>query len=150
MNLKVTGLLLLLLLGACVEAGMPQAAPSGSVQLVLSQPLPKMDGNHLSIQLYEVNYPPDKGSGVHTHPCAVVGYVVEGTIVSQVKGQPETAYPAGKTFYEAPNGVHEVSKNGGTTPAKLLAIFLCDHDGPLSVPLPHPAGQAGSGPPQSR
>jgi quercetin dioxygenase-like cupin family protein len=129
-------LLLGILISAPVQAGIPNhSSQSENVRLVLSQALPRMDANHLSIQIYEVNYPPGKEAGAHTHPCSVVGYVVEGVIASRIAGQPEEKYSAGKAFYEAPNGVHQVSKNGGDVPAKLLAIFVCDHDGPLSVPV---------------
>ena len=70
----------------------------------------------------------------HTHPCAVVGYVVEGSLRMRVEGQPEKLYSVGESFYEAPNGVHAVSANASATqPAKLIAYFVCDHDAPLSV-----------------
>ena len=53
----------------------------------------------------------------------------------QVKGEPEAIYKAGESFYEAPNGIHQVSANASNQePAKFLAYFLCDHDTPLSVP----------------
>ena len=53
----------------------------------------------------------------------------------QVKGEPEAIYKTGDSFYEAPNGVHQISENASSTePAKFLAWFICDHDTPLSVP----------------
>ena len=114
----------------------PKDSPLAGVAEVLSQKLPKMDGANLTVKLVEVTYAAGAASRPHSHPCVVVGYVVEGTIVSQVKGETEGTYPAGKAFYEAPNGVHAVSKNAGaTTPSKLLAIFICDKEGPLSLPV---------------
>jgi quercetin dioxygenase-like cupin family protein len=51
-----------------------------------------------------------------------------------VKGQPENIYKAGESFYESPNGVHEVSANASQTePDKFIAYFVCDRDVPLSV-----------------
>lgn len=103
-------------------------------RVVLSKELPTLDGAHLKATLVEVNYGPGEASSPHSHPCAVIGYVVEGTLRTQVKGEPEVTYSAGQSFYEAPNGVHLVSANASfTKPAKLLAYLLCDHDGPLSV-----------------
>ena len=85
----------------------------------------------------EVNYGPGEASPPHSHPCAVVGYVVEGILRTQVKGEPELIYSAGEGFYEAPNGVHLVSANASSTePAKLVAYLICDHDTPLSVDVP--------------
>jgi quercetin dioxygenase-like cupin family protein len=103
-------------------------------RVVLSQPLPKLDGDHLKVVLVEVNYGPGEASSPHSHPCAVIGYVVEGTLRTQVKGEPEMTYKAGGSFYEAPNGVHLISANASSAePAKLLAYLICDHDTPLSV-----------------
>ena len=110
---------------------------SERVRLAISQALPKMDGDHLEVKLVEVNYAPGQSSEAHSHPCAVIVYVAEGTIRSQVDAGPETVYKAGETFYEPPNGVHRVSANGSTTaPAKLLAYFLCDKVTPLTVAPP--------------
>jgi len=104
---------------------------------VLSQSLPKLDGDHLKAVLVEVRYGPGEASLPHSHPCAVIGYVVEGRLRIQVKGEPEMIYNAGESFYEAPNGVHLVSANASSTePAKLAAYLICDRDAPLSVDVP--------------
>jgi quercetin dioxygenase-like cupin family protein len=101
---------------------------------LLSTPIPALDGAHIKTTLVEVNYGPGEASPPHTHPCAVVGYVVEGSLRMRVEGQPEKLYSAGESFYEAPNGVHAVSANASATqPAKLIAYFVCDHEAPLSV-----------------
>jgi quercetin dioxygenase-like cupin family protein len=114
-------------------------------RVVLSQPLGKLDGDHLRAILVEVNYGPGEASSPHSHPCPVIGYVVEGTLRSQVKGAPEKTYKAGESFYEESNGVHAVSANASSTePAKLLAYFVCDHDTPLSVDVPESTGQKGA------
>jgi quercetin dioxygenase-like cupin family protein len=100
-----------------------------------SHSLPRMDGNQLRAIVVEVNYGPGEASEPHSHPCTVIGHVVEGAIRSQVKGEPETVYKAGESFYEAPNGVHQVSANANDkAPAKLIAYFICDHETPLTVP----------------
>lgn len=115
-------------------------------RIVLSKSLPKLDGDHLKAVLVEVRYGPGEVSTPHSHACAVMGYVVEGVLRTQVKGEPETIYKAGQSFYEAPNGVHLVSANASSTePAKFVAYFICDHDAPLSTDVPesiHPKGQS--------
>ena len=106
-------------------------------RVVFSQPLPKMDGNHLKATVVEVRYGPGEASVPHSHPCAVIAYVAEGALRTQVKGEPEMIYKAGESFYEAPNGVHLVSANvSSTKPAKLLAYLICDRETPLSVDVP--------------
>jgi quercetin dioxygenase-like cupin family protein len=132
-----------------VPVGFAQNAPSNPpkerARVVLSTPLPALEGNHLKTILVEVNYGPGESSPPHSHPCAVVGYVVEGTLRTQVEGEPERVYAAGGSFYEPPNGVHAVSANASTTkPAKLVAYFVCDRDAPLSVDVPAHAHSKGN------
>ena len=100
-----------------------------------SHSLPQMDGSHLRAIVVEVNYEPGEKDKPHSHPCPVIGYVAKGTIRFQVKGGVETVYKAGESFYEPPNGVHQVSANASDTePATLIAYFTCDHETPLTVP----------------
>jgi quercetin dioxygenase-like cupin family protein len=114
----------------------------------LATPLPKLDGDHLRATLVEVYYGPGEASPPHSHRCAVVGYVVEGAIRTQVKGEPLAVYKAGESFYEAPNGIHAVSANASAMePAKFVAYFVCDHETALSTDIPaagHDASLSGN------
>jgi quercetin dioxygenase-like cupin family protein len=66
----------------------------------------------------------------------VIGYVAEGSIRFQVKGDTLKVLKAGDTFYEPPDGVHQVSGNASTTqPARLIATFVCDNERPMSTPV---------------
>ena len=121
--------------GAARSVVQSEAREQASV--VLSRTLPRLNGDHLQAKVVEVRYGPGESSSQHSHPCPVVGYVVEGAYRTQVKGESEKIYKAGETFYEAPNGVHLVSANASSTqPVKFIACFICDHDTPLSVPTP--------------
>lgn|SRR5271169_650547 len=114
-------------------------------RVVASHSLPKLDGDHLKVVLVEVNYGPGEASSPHSHPCAVIGYVAEGSLRTQVKGEPERTYSAGESFFEPPNGVHLVSANASSTkPAKLVAYLVCDRDAPLSVDVPENIPPKGS------
>ncbi len=106
------------------------------VRVAKEQALPQLDGGKLKATLVEVTYAPGAESSPHSHPCPVIGYVVSGELRTQVKGSAEERYKAGETFYEPPNGVHLVSANASNRePAKLLAIFVCDHEAELSRPV---------------
>lgn len=122
-----------------------QSQAKERAKIVLSKSLSKLDGDHLKVVLVEVYYGPGEGSLPHSHPCAVIGYVVEGALRTHVQGEPETIYKAGESFYEPPNGIHLVSANASSTePAKLIAYFICDRDTPLSVASPeskYPGGK---------
>src|SRR5271157_5836726 len=67
-------------------------------RITISSSLPKLDGEHLKATLVEVNYGPGESSPPHSHPFAVIGYVVEGALRTQVKGEPEATYKAGASF----------------------------------------------------
>jgi quercetin dioxygenase-like cupin family protein len=122
---------------AVCKAAQTEQKSKDRARVAISHELPPMNGAKLSVTAVEVSYGPGESSPAHSHPCPVIGYVLEGAIRSQVKGEPEAVYKAGATFYEAPNGVHQVSANGSDKePAKLLAYFVCDRQGPLSVAAP--------------
>jgi quercetin dioxygenase-like cupin family protein len=127
-----------------VRSDTQHAEKSERARIVLTQGLPNMDGEHLKVTLVEVNYGPGESSAAHSHPCPVIGYVVAGSLRTQVRGEKEAVYTAGESFYEPANGVHVVSANASKTePAKLIAYFVCDHDAPLSVAVPEAAGPGG-------
>ena len=133
----------------CIDGHAQQASapsqPHDRARVSIAMVLPKLDGNRLRATLVEVSYGPGEASPPHSHPCAVVGYVVQGAIRAQVKGEPLAVYKAGDSFYEAPNGVHVVSANASSTePAKFVAYFVCDHETALSTDVPaarHDSGQ---------
>jgi len=110
------------------------APQTTQARIAIAQAMPHLNGARLKASIVEVTYAPGGESRPHTHPCPVIGYVVSGHYRSGVKGGEERVYGPGETFYEAPNGVHIVSRNASSTEAtKFLAYFLCDHDVPLST-----------------
>jgi quercetin dioxygenase-like cupin family protein len=109
-----------------------------------SHALPHLDGNNLKATVVEVTYAPGESDPPHSHPCAAIVYVIEGSYRSQVKGYPEAVYHAGESFYEAPNGVHQISANASDKlPVKFLAYFVCDRDTPLTLPAPETKAAGG-------
>ena len=128
---------LLWIVSVLVPAGARAQQVETQDRRVLSQALPAMDGRGLRVTVVEVRYAPGGSSRPHRHPCAVVGFVIAGTLRSRVQGEPEALYRAGESFYEAPNGVHLVSANASDRdPVQFLAYFTCDHDAPLSEAVP--------------
>lgn len=125
---------------AAAQTPAPAAGDTGArpARVAIAQPLPTLDGRHLKATVVEVRYGPGGSSPAHSHPCAVIGYVIQGALRNQVQGEAAAIYHAGETFYEAPNGIHAVSANASATDSvRFLAYFTCDRDGPLSVPAPH-------------
>jgi quercetin dioxygenase-like cupin family protein len=111
-------------------------APRSQSRIAFSGKLPALDGQHLKATIVEVTYPPGGANPAHRHPCPVIGYVLEGAVRMQVKGQPERIFKRNETFFESPSDVHLVSANASQdVPARFLAYFMCDHDTTLSVPV---------------
>ena len=109
-------------------------------RIAFSHALPHLDGANLAAAIVEVTYGPGESFPPHSHPCAVIGYVMEGALRTQIKGEAGAVYKAGETFYEAPNGVHMISANASSKdPVKFLATFICDKDTPLTVLPPETA-----------
>jgi quercetin dioxygenase-like cupin family protein len=90
---------------------------------VIRQHLP---GNpEKQITLVEVVFPPGAGSPPHLHANGVMGFVVSGSIASQVGDEPERVFHAGEAWWEPPGAVHRVSRNiSSSEDARLLAIFV--------------------------
>ena len=62
---------------------------------------------------------------IHRHDAHAFVYVLEGSIVMQVRGGKEVTLTPGQTFYEGPGDVHTVGRNVSTTkPAKFVVVFL--------------------------
>ena len=72
-----------------------------------------------------VDYPPGAVDPVHRHDAHAFIYVLQGSIVMQVRGGKEVTLVPGQTFYEGSNDVHTVGRNASTTePAKSIVILL--------------------------
>jgi quercetin dioxygenase-like cupin family protein len=82
-----------------------------------------------------VEYPPGGTDPIHRHNANVFVYVLEGSIVMQVRGGKEVTLTPGQTFYEGPEDVHVVGRNASKTePAKFLVFFVKDKGAPALVP----------------
>ena len=72
-----------------------------------------------------VNYPPGGADPIHRHNAHAFVYVLEGSIVMQVRGGKEVTLTPGQTFYEGPDDVHTVGRNASSTkPAKFLVVLV--------------------------
>jgi quercetin dioxygenase-like cupin family protein len=82
-----------------------------------------------------VDYPPGSTDPIHRHNAHAFIYVLEGSIVMQVKGGNETTLTPGQTFYEGPDDVHVVGRNASKTKAaKFIVVFVKANGAPVLVP----------------
>jgi len=121
----------LLLLSLITSPLMAQAA---EVTTLMSKDLKDNPGKE--VVMITVEYPPGGSDRVHRHYAQAFVYVLEGSVVMQLKGAKEVTLTAGQTFYEGPDDVHVVGRSASTTkPAKMLVILIKDKGAPILVPV---------------
>ena len=121
------------LLVAMALVSRPTLAQSATVTPLLSKELTAVAGKELS--MIAVEYAPGGSDPVHTHHAQALIYVLEGSIVMQVRGGEPITLTAGQTFYEGPEDVHVVGRNASQTEtAKFLVFFVKDKGAPILFP----------------
>lgn len=109
---------------AFVQAGKPKT--------LMTKDLPDVPGKEGMIET--VDFAPGEVSQPHRHNADVFVYVLEGSIITQVKGGSPKTVSAGDVFYESPTDVHSVSRNASETqPAKLLVFYVKAKGAPQTV-----------------
>jgi quercetin dioxygenase-like cupin family protein len=109
-------------------------AQQPSVVTVMSRDLTEPPGKEAV--MITVEFPPGGSDPVHRHDAHGFIYVLEGSVVMQVRGGKEVTLTPGQSFYEGPTDVHVVGRNASTTrPAKLLAVLIKNKGAPLLVPV---------------
>src|SRR3954452_15444439 len=82
-----------------------------------------------------VEYPPGHSDKIHRHNSYTFVYVLEGSVVMQVRGGKEVTLTRGQTFYEGPDDIHIVGRNASKTkPAKFVAFLVKNKGVPILVP----------------
>ena len=126
MNKKLWLVLLFLMAGTIL-------AQDAKVTPVMSKDLPEAPGKEGL--MITVEYPPGAVDPIHRHNAHAFVYVLEGTIVMQLKGGKQVTLKAGQSFYEGPDDVHTVGRNASKTkPAKFVVFLVKDKGAPVLVP----------------
>src|SRR5437016_13066164 len=117
---------------ACLMSG-TLVAQEAKVTELMSKDLTEFPGKEGL--MITVEYPPGSVDPIHRHNAHGFIYVLEGSIVMQVRGGKEVALTPGQTFYEGPNDVHVVGRNASQTkPAKFVVFLVKDKGAPVVVP----------------
>jgi quercetin dioxygenase-like cupin family protein len=108
-------------------------AQEAVVTPLMTKELPDIPGKEAL--MITVEYPPGSSDAVHRHNADAFVYVLEGSIVMQVKGGKPVTLTPGQTFYEGPGDIHVVSRNASSTkPARFLVLLLKKQGAPVLVP----------------
>ena len=121
-----------------------KTAPSETLSPLISQLLPNAPGKTFTAAV--VDFPPDARAVPHRHGDAYVyAYVLEGSVCSKLKGQPERTYQKGEFWVERPGADHVITANmSAIRRARLLVVFVSDTGAKLKVDDPQPS--PGDGP----
>jgi quercetin dioxygenase-like cupin family protein len=118
---------------APVTLGPKEAPKEPKVTPLFSKDLPDFPGKEGLMLLVE--YPPGSSDPVHRHNADAFVYVLEGSIVMQVRGEKEVTLTPGQTFYEGPTDVHVVGRNASQTkPAKFVVFLVKERGAPALIP----------------
>ena len=110
------------------------ATQEAKVQALMSKDL--AGDPRKELLMIAVEYPPGSADPPHTHRAQALVYVLEGSIVMQVRGGAPVTLTPGQTFYEGPDDVHVVGRNASqTAPAKFLVVLVKDKGAPVVTPV---------------
>ena len=132
MKIKKLMLVLGFLMAGTVMAQLA-AAQHATVAPLMSKDLLAAPGKE--VLMITVEYHPGDTDPIHRHNAQAFVYVLEGSIVMQVKGGKEVTLTPGQTFYEGPDDVHLVGRNASSSkPAKFVVFLIKDKGAPVLVP----------------
>jgi len=110
------------------------SAQEPKVTELMTKKLSEIPGKE--VLMISVEYPPGGSDPIHRHNASAFVYVLEGSIVMQVKGGKQVTLRPGETFYEGPEDVHVVGRNASKTkPAKFVVLLIKDPGTPVLVPV---------------
>src|SRR5262245_4979646 len=111
------------------------AAQQPAVKRTIIQRVDAPGSSTHEIVMAVAEFPPGAVSGWQRHPGTEVGYVLEGSIVVQHAGHPDTTLVAGNSFQ---NSAAHNARNAGTATARVLATYVVEKGKPLAEPVPAP------------
>ncbi len=117
---------------ACLMSG-TLVAQEAKVTHLLSKDLTNLPGKEGVMIMVE--YPPGSSDPIHRHNASAFVYVLEGSVVMQVRGGKQVTLTPGQTFFEGPDDVHIVGRNASQTkPAKFIVFLVKNKGAPILVP----------------
>ena len=127
MTIKLAALVFLGLAAGTAAAQEPKVTP------LMSKDLAESPGREAL--MITVEHAPGGSSAIHRHNAHAFVYVLEGSVVMQMKGGQEVTLTPGQSFYEGPADVHVVDRNASATePAKFLVLLIKDKGAPALLP----------------
>lgn len=128
MKTKLVALVLLCLMTGTAMAEEPKVTP------LMTKDLPEYPGKE--VLMITVEHAPGGSSAIHRHNAYAFVYVLEGSVIMQLKNGKQVTLTPGQPFYEGPDDVHLVDRNASSTePAKFLVVLIKNKGAPALVPV---------------
>ncbi len=128
MTTKLVALVLLCLMSVTAMAQEPKVTSLMSKDLT--------ENPDREVLMITVEHAPSGSSAIHRHNAHAFVYVLEGSVVMQLKGGQQVTLTPGQTFYEGADDVHVVDRNASSTnPAKFLVFLIKNKGAPALVPV---------------
>jgi quercetin dioxygenase-like cupin family protein len=106
-----------------------QGRPEIQRKALLQQDL-AIPGYQMVVNIVEI--PAGVSEIKHTHPGALSGYILEGTLVLEREGQPTATFKPGELFYVEAGKIHQ-GINNGNSPVKIVATLVVEKAKPASA-----------------
>jgi quercetin dioxygenase-like cupin family protein len=116
-------------------AGLSTLHAQGAIKRTLLQRIDMRTDVPREVVLGVAEIPAGMRAGKHTHPGEEMGYVIEGGLELAIDGKPPLTLKAGDS-YQIPLGAPHDAKATGTTPARVIGVYLVEKGKPLATPAP--------------
>jgi quercetin dioxygenase-like cupin family protein len=103
-------------------------------EVVLDVQLPRINPTE-RVQVRRIRILPSYPAGLHVHNGPAVGSIIEGSVIYQVEGEPQSVLHPGDVFYE-PEGARIARFDAGADDATFLAYFLLRADQEPAIEFP--------------
>jgi quercetin dioxygenase-like cupin family protein len=125
-----------LTIAICIAVGALSPLPGWAQQsgikrtLLLKRDL-SIEGREVIMATAEIA--PGQAAGRHTHHGEEVGYMLDGSAVLEIEGQPAINLKAGDSYAIEAGKIHD-AKAVGDKAAKVLAVYIVEKGKPLAEP----------------
>jgi quercetin dioxygenase-like cupin family protein len=125
--------------------GLLLLAVAASLSAAAQDPKPQIERNILEhhdqsgvpgkeVVVGTVTLAPGAVVGFHVHPGDEAGYIVKGTVIWKVRGQPDKTLKARDSFFNPRGSVHSIV--GGDSGGIAFSAWIVDKGKPLVEPVP--------------
>ena len=73
--------------------------------------------------------------GFHDHPGDEIGYIMKGSVIWKVRGQPDKTLKVGDSFFNPRGSVHSIA-SADSGDSVVISTWIVDKGKPMATPVP--------------